>query len=334
MLTGKMAPTSGTAYLNGYNIETHQKEIRKSLGYCPQFDALIGNLTARETLFLYARLKGLPEKAIPEYVQKLITRLQIQEEADKPCKGYSLGDRRKLSVGVALIGNPRILFLDEPSTGMDPSSRRFMWELIASTMAGRSVILTTHSMEEAEALCARIGIMVGGRLRCIGTGSHLKHRYGEGYQIDINCKAADAPAIEEWIKSLAPTCMLLEKHGGSIKYRLPNELNLAVMFRLVEKEKERLGIVEYSLAETSLEQIFIYFAKQQEEEKGHIAGLGGVMPDAPGAPQEAPQADRESSEPPPPTPPSPLLDQPRSRPPEHDQNQLEVPFPVSAEKQQ
>eukprot|EP00457_Paulinella_chromatophora_P000146 gb/GEZN01000146.1/.p1 GENE.gb/GEZN01000146.1/~~gb/GEZN01000146.1/.p1 ORF type:complete len:2016 (+),score=362.69 gb/GEZN01000146.1/:289-6336(+) len=273
MLTGKLTPTSGTAFLSGYNIKTQQEEIRRQLGYCPQFDALIGNLTARETLYLYARLKGLHEDDIPAYVDKLLAKLQLLPISDQPCKGYSGGDKRRLSVGVALLGNPKILFLDEPSTGMDPSSRRFMWELIATTMHGRSVILTTHSMEEAEALCSRIGIMVGGRLRCLGSPQHLKHRYGDGYQIDMNVIPHNVPLIDQWIKELAPTAALLEKHGGSIKYRLPRECTLAKMFRLVEKEKQRLGILEYSLAETSLEQIFIHFAKQQEEEKGHVAGL-------------------------------------------------------------
>eukprot|EP00457_Paulinella_chromatophora_P000142 gb/GEZN01000142.1/.p1 GENE.gb/GEZN01000142.1/~~gb/GEZN01000142.1/.p1 ORF type:complete len:1985 (+),score=306.96 gb/GEZN01000142.1/:58-6012(+) len=273
MLTADQLPSSGTAYLNGLDIKTEQQEIRKQIGYCPQFDALIGNLTARETLFLYARLKGLPENALPAYVDGLIDRLSLTPFADKPCQGYSGGNKRKLSVGMAMIGSPKILFLDEPSTGMDPKSRRFMWELIAATMIGRSVILTTHAMEEAEALCTRIGIMVGGRLRCLGSSHHLKQKYGAGYQIDINTHEEHRNDIDGWIKDLSSECVLIEAHGGSIKYRLPQNLTLAKMFRLVEANKERLGILEYSLAETSLEQIFIHFARQQEEEKGPVSGL-------------------------------------------------------------
>lgn len=88
-------------------------------------------------------------------------------------------------MGIALIGEPEIIFLDEPSTGMDPVARRFMWSVIARTMGGRSVILTTHSMEEAEALCSRIGIMVGGQMQCIGSAQHLKSRFGTGYTIEV-----------------------------------------------------------------------------------------------------------------------------------------------------
>merc|ERR1711990_987706 len=105
--------------------------------------------------------------------------------ADRQAGTYSGGNKRKLSVALSLVGEPEIVFLDEPSTGMDPEARRFMWNVIASTMSGRSVILTTHSMEEAEALSNRIGIMVGGRLRCIGTNQHLKEKFGKGYSLEI-----------------------------------------------------------------------------------------------------------------------------------------------------
>jgi len=112
------------------------------------------------------------------YVEKLITFLGLAAYAKHPCGTYSGGNKRKLSLGMALIGNPRIVFLDEPSTGMDPQARRDMWNLISQTMSGRSVILTTHSMEECEALCERIGIMVAGQFRCIGSSQHLKSKFG------------------------------------------------------------------------------------------------------------------------------------------------------------
>eukprot|EP00808_Paulinella_micropora_P015761 g60953.t1 len=278
MLTSDQLPTSGTAYLNGLNILTSQEEIRKQIGYCPQFDALIGNLTSSETLYLYGRLKGIPERHLPEYVNRMIKLLSLSPFADKPCGGYSGGNKRKLSVGMAMIGSPKILFLDEPSTGMDPKSRRFMWELIASTMIGRSVILTTHAMEEAEALCTRLGIMVGGRLRCLGSPQHLKSRYGAGYQIDINVLEGRQESVDIWLRqSVSSDCVKIEEHGTSLKYRLPPTLTLGYLFRLVEEKKTQLGIVEYSLAETSLEQIFIHFARQQAEEKGSVAGLGNVV---------------------------------------------------------
>lgn len=112
MLTGDILPTSGTGTLNGLDILTHQDEVRRLLGYCPQFDSLIDTLSAREHLYLFARIKGVPEDLLADYCEHLILKLGLQAGiADKPSKGYSGGNKRKLCVGMALIGNPPIVFL-------------------------------------------------------------------------------------------------------------------------------------------------------------------------------------------------------------------------------
>merc|ERR1719436_1786111 len=115
----------------------------------------------------------------------MLDQLTLTPYADRQASTFSGGTRRKLSLGIALIGNPPIVFLDEPTTGVDPESRRFMWQLITETMFGRSVILTTHSMDECEALCSRIGIMVNGRLVCLGSASHLKAVHGSGFRLEV-----------------------------------------------------------------------------------------------------------------------------------------------------
>jgi ATP-binding cassette subfamily A (ABC1) protein 3 len=288
MLTSDIYPTEGEAYLAGMNALSQQQEVRNKIGYCPQFDALIGTLTAREHLMLFARIKGVKESTIPEYVEILIEKLGLQEGiADRPCKGYSGGNKRKLCVGIALIGNPPIVFLDEPTTGVDPMSRRFMWNLIASTMKGRSVILTTHSMEESEALCQRIGVMVSGRLRCLGTASQLKSRYGNGWQLDINLPGREYN--DSFVELLQNTynreATLIERHDQSQKWRIPKNLSdgkhvaISDVFRFIEQMKAKMPIQEYSVSETTLEQIFIHFARQQEEETGEVAGLVVAQPD-------------------------------------------------------
>jgi len=170
-------------------------------------------------LRFYGRIRGIPDAKLQKMVDFLIKRLSLGKYAKRPAGTYSGGNKRKLSVAIALIGNPPIVFLDEPSTGMDPVSRRFMWDFISETMAERAVILTTHrfvspfgsflpcearcaflscdSMEECEALCSRIGILVAGSLKCIGSSQHLKHRFGRGFQLDISTGANDpAPAQE------------------------------------------------------------------------------------------------------------------------------------------
>lgn len=120
-----------------------------------------------------------------ESVEKSILDMDLDDHRNKTCKTLSGGNKRKLAVAIAFTGNPRIVFLDEPSTGMDPVIRRKMWSLIDTMKSGRVIILTTHSMEEADALCERIAIMVQGSLRCLGSSQHLKTKYGNSYNISL-----------------------------------------------------------------------------------------------------------------------------------------------------
>jgi len=270
ILTGEILPTEGGATLNGHDLLTEMNKVRKYLGYCPQFDALIPNLTAREHLWFYARIKGLPEKAISSHVSHLVSKIGLKDYAELPCQKYSGGNKRKLSVGIALIGDPPVVFLDEPSSGMDPEARRFIWNLIADSMRGRSLILTTHSMAEAEALCNRIGIMVNGQLKCLGTAQHLRSRFGQGYQIDLHV-ARDAQknisAVREWILESFENAIILQEIAGNLIIRVAkDELPLGEVFRFIEENRTALSITEYSVAETTLEQIFIGFAKSHKRD--------------------------------------------------------------------
>ncbi|KAG1338408.1 ABC transporter A family member 1 [Cocos nucifera] len=197
MLTGEECPTGGTAYIFGNDIRLHPKAARRLIGYCPQFSALLEFLTAREHLELYARIKGVPEISINDVVNEKLMEFDLWKHADKPSYSLSGGNKRKLSVAIAMIGNPPIVILDEPSTGMDPLAKRFMWDVISrlSTRRGKTaVILTTHSMNEAQALCTRIGIMVGGSLRCIGSPQHLKTRFGNHLELEV--KPTEVSSIE------------------------------------------------------------------------------------------------------------------------------------------
>eukprot|EP00483_Globobulimina_turgida_P011699 UN11721 len=157
-LTGERSVTYGDAYVNGYSI-SNQISVRRYIGYCPQFDALFDLLTGREHLKFYGRIKGLKGSELTKQVNMLLQVLSLTRYANRRAGTYSGGNKRKLSVAISMIGNPPIVFLDEPSTGMDPMARRSMWEFIRATMSGRCVILTTHSMEECEALCHRLCIM-------------------------------------------------------------------------------------------------------------------------------------------------------------------------------
>ncbi|KAI9543636.1 ATP-binding cassette sub- A member 2, partial [Dissostichus eleginoides] len=191
MLTGDESTTGGEAFINGNSILKDLLCVQQSIGYCPQFDALFDDLTAREHLELYTRLRGIPWKDQERVVQWALEKLELSKYADKPAGTYSGGNKRKLSTAIALIGYPSLIFLDEPTTGMDPKARRFLWNLILDIIkTGRSVVLTSHSMEECEALCTRLGIMVNGRFKCLGSIQHLKNRFGDGYMITVRTKSS------------------------------------------------------------------------------------------------------------------------------------------------
>lgn len=230
-------------------------------------DPLIDLMTGRETIWFFGRIRGIDPIVLENRVRTLIEETGLLPHCDKPCGTYSGGNKRKLSLCVALVGDPKILLLDEPSTGMDPEARRHMWDVIAKVSASRSVVLTTHSMEECEALCTRVGIMVSGRLQCLGSSQHLKSKFGNGYQIEIRT-SDDARATEYLLASLLTDLALEERHGTFLRLRGPIDMDLECAFRVLETNKELLGIIDYSISQSTLEQVFIRFAKEQEEEKG------------------------------------------------------------------
>lgn len=185
ILSGDAVPTTGTATICGLDIMTEQLSVRRLLGYCPQFDALLDLLTVREHLELYGRIKGLTGDASEQMVQKMMREMDLTQFEKAKAGTLSGGNKRKLSVAIAMMGSPPVMFLDEPSTGMDPKARRYMWSVIERMAKTSSVILVSHSMEECEALCNRVGIMVGGRLRCVGSVQHLKNRFGQGFHLEM-----------------------------------------------------------------------------------------------------------------------------------------------------
>ena len=194
MLTAEFPPTSGDAILNGYSIACEPQKIRRLIGYCPQFDALFGCLTGREHILLYGAIKGITKNLLAHVSERKLREVGLlKSDWDRMSKEYSGGMKRRLSLACATIGQPSLLFLDECSTGVDPISRRDIWKMVSNIVAGRgldvkdrpSVILTTHNMEECEALCPRIGIMANGKLRCLGSAQHLKNKFGNGYQVEL-----------------------------------------------------------------------------------------------------------------------------------------------------
>uniref|UniRef100_W5LAQ7 P-type phospholipid transporter n=1 Tax=Astyanax mexicanus TaxID=7994 RepID=W5LAQ7_ASTMX len=270
MLTGDTVVTSGEAFLARKSILREIDQVHQNMGYCPQFDAINDLLTGREHLEFYAILRGVPEREVCEVAEWGIRKLGLVKYSDKAAGSYSGGNMRKLSTAMALIGGPPVVFLDEPTTGMDPKARRALWNCIHSVIKeGRSVVLTSHSMEECEALCTRMAIMVNGRFRCLGSVQHLKNRFGDGYTIILRVAGPDPDLqpVMKFIESELPGSTLKEKHRNMLQYQLPSSVSsLAHIFSILAKHKDFLRIEDYSVSQTTLDQVFVNFAKDQSDD--------------------------------------------------------------------
>lgn len=188
-LTGLYQPTSGNAWISGFSIKSQLEIVQLQIGLCPQFDVLWDNLTVQEHLEFYARIKGVHPQDEASYVEKAMEEVQLTPERNFQVKELPLGMRRRLSIAISMVSSPKVIFLDEPTTGLDPETRRQLWNILQDCKKdkNRSMVLTTHSMEEADVLCNRIAIVNDGVLRCIGSQNRLKNLYGGGYHLFINC---------------------------------------------------------------------------------------------------------------------------------------------------
>lgn len=263
-MIGFLKPTAGTAYIQGMNIVTDMDRIYSCMGVCPQHDLLWGQLTGREHLLFYGRLKNLKGTELTNAVESSLRSVNLFENGvgDKQCRKYSGGMKRRLSVAISLIGNPQVVYMDEPSTGLDPASRYNLWNVVKQSKQDRAIILTTHSMEEAEALCDRLGIFVNGELQCIGNAKELTARYGGLYVLTITTPQEEESEVIALAKSLSPNANKIYGLSGTQKFELPKtEVTVATVFSGIEEAKNRLHIQAWGLSDTTLEDVFIKVAR-------------------------------------------------------------------------
>uniref|UniRef100_A0A5F9CG46 ABC transporter domain-containing protein n=1 Tax=Oryctolagus cuniculus TaxID=9986 RepID=A0A5F9CG46_RABIT len=266
ILTGEDSATSGDVYIKGFSITKNNIKIRSKVGYCPQFDALLEYMTAREILTMYARLWGVPERRISYYVRKLLELLNLESHADKFIYTYSGGNKRRLSTAIAIMGKPSVIFLDEPSTGMDPVARRLLWNVVTQIReSGKVIIITSHSMEECDALCTRLAIMVRGKFVCLGSPQHLKNKFGNIYTVNVKFKAdTNKDTIDDFkafIYDVFPGSELKQEGQGFLNYYIPSKKNSwGKVFGVLEKAKEQFNLEDYSISQITLEQVFLTFA--------------------------------------------------------------------------
>uniref|UniRef100_F1RPC9 ATP binding cassette subfamily A member 14 n=1 Tax=Sus scrofa TaxID=9823 RepID=F1RPC9_PIG len=274
ILTGEEVATSGDVFIEHLSITKNVLKVRSKIGYCPQFDALLDYMTAREIMTMYARLWGIPEKQINHYVNKSIQSLNLEPYADKFIYTYSGGNKRRLSTAIALMGKPSVIFLDEPSTGMDPVARRLLWNTVTQTReSGKVIIITSHSMEECDALCTRLAIMVKGKFVCLGSPQHLKNKFGNVYilkaKIKIDKDENKLKDFKDFMATTFPGSELKHENQGILDYYVPSKDNSwgkVTMFGILEEAKEEFHLEDYSISQITLEQVFLTFANPENTE--------------------------------------------------------------------
>ncbi|EEE56545.1 hypothetical protein OsJ_05860 [Oryza sativa Japonica Group] len=274
MLTGFTKPTSGTAYIEGMDIQFEMNKIYAGIGVCPQHDLLWETLTGREHLLFYGRLKNLRGAPLSQAIEKSLksVRLFAGGIADKLVSKYSGGMKRRLSVAISLIGDPKVVYMDEPSSGLDPASRKDLWNAVKSAKQDRAIILTTHSMEEAEFLCDRIGIIANGSLQCIGNSKELKAKYGGSYVLTVTTATGEAEEMRRLVQSISPTMNIVYHISGTQKFEMAKqEVRISQVFRAMEHAKLRMNVLAWGLADTTLEDVFIRVARESDSASSSVA---------------------------------------------------------------
>ncbi|KAI0017277.1 hypothetical protein F4780DRAFT_796577 [Xylariomycetidae sp. FL0641] len=302
MIRGELTPSSGTIYLEGIDVQKNKRLAQTHLGVCPQFDAL-DMLTVRQHLTFYARCKGV--KDIKADVDWVVGRVGLRAHVSKLAAKLSGGNKRKLSLAIALLGNPPVLVLDEPSSAMDAASKRVLWRTLAAVAPGRSVLLTTHSMEEADALATRAAILAR-RLLAIGSTEQLRKRHSNEYHVHLILRSAPLSSPEEmqrvadWVQATLPGVRFEGRHlGGQVRFVVPADSKVPgardavagddtiapasgpvarrdvkatqsftrYLIETLEARKAELGVDCYSISAATMESVFLRVVKESDAEE-------------------------------------------------------------------
>ncbi|XP_054026316.1 ATP-binding cassette sub-family A member 10-like [Dryobates pubescens] len=273
MIVGETSLTAGQVLMKEENgTASHRQDHKPAfLGYCPQEDPLWPGLTVQEHLRLYAAVRGVCKEDTDAAVRRMVDALQLQEYLNKKTRKLSAGISRKLCFAVSMLGNPTVLLLDEPSTGMDPNGQRCVWKMIRAALRSKEAgaILTTHYMEEAEAVCDRVAIMVSGQLRCIGSVQYLKNKFGKGYLLEIKVKDPEhTDLLHAEILRIFPSAARQERFPSFLVYKVPMEdaLPLSQSFSKLEEARRNFSLEEYSFSLNTLAQVFLELSREQEKD--------------------------------------------------------------------
>jgi ABC-2 type transport system ATP-binding protein len=270
ILTTLLPPTGGRASVGGFDIVRQAPQVRASIGAALQEAALDAILTGREHLMLQATLQGIPGKQRKVRAGELLERVGLTEAADRRVGGYSGGMKRRLDLAMALVHGPRILFLDEPTTGLDPQSRTALWEEVGRLAhdEGMTVFLTTQYLEEADVLADRIGIIDHGTIVAEGTPTKLKAEIGSPSVEVMPVDAESGERLAELLSGFGEP----RRHGrGAVTVQLPGgESQLAEVVRVLDAA--HLSVESLQLHQPSLDDVFLAKTGRKLEGAGELAG--------------------------------------------------------------
>ena len=285
MISGIFDPDFGDIMLNGESLVTNKNYLYQNIGLCQQEDIFFDYLTVEEHLEYMCKIKG--SKINKQEIEELINKIELAPKKNSLCKTLSGGQKRKLCIALALIGDSKIILLDEPTSGMDVMARRSLWEFLKNYKKEKILLLTTHFLDEAEYLGDRIGIMSDGHFLCSGTSSFLKSKYPCGFNINllINSSVFNEDykqQVYNRILEYEPNAEIKVASKGIFSINIQsNNQNISQIFNYIEENKGKYGIEDYTVSSTSLEDVFLkinnkanlndikYSNKEENKEENH-----------------------------------------------------------------
>lgn len=260
IMSGVISPSGGYIYLEGKNITRKISSMQHFLGFCPQHNILFDQLTVREHIIFFALMKGFPLKDVEREVLRYVDRLGLADKIDAEARTLSGGMKRKVSLAVALCGGSQIVFCDEPTSGIDPMARRMIWDLLREEKKNRTILLSTHFMDEADVLADRVAILYDGRIRSYGSPLFLKNAYHTGYI--LHCEKGprcDERQVLKLLQSHVPKIKTFNNVATELSYKLDAEHaeKYEVILRDLENNSKRLGLLGLGISQSTLEEIFL-----------------------------------------------------------------------------
>ncbi|EDV51928.2 ATP-binding cassette sub-family A member 1 [Drosophila erecta] len=278
MIVGEHAIGSGNIYIAGYNMKKERNKAMQEIGYCPQYDSFFEFLTGRQMLKIFLLIWGCPSKRLNQRCEQLGDQFGFRKHLDKKISYYSGGTKRKINAAVA-CGAKSLICLDEPSAGVDPASRRHVWTIInENAQQGKSVLLTSHNMDEINALCSKSVVMVDGRIYAMGSNQHVKNKICKGMLLKLvvneqpDKMLAMLTKIEDDISKSYPTAELKETYefSGRLTFLFSEDTRWSQVFEFVEGNRSAWKLADYSISQPSLEDVFEEIAEQRRKKKDGI----------------------------------------------------------------